>query len=139
MDNNVLRFVPYANLANLDPIWTTQAGTRDASLLIWDTLYGVNDKFEPQPQMVEAHEASPDFTTWTLRLCPDRKFHDNEPVLSKDAVASIVRWMARDSSMDRRIRVILDAVEAPDDRTFRSRLNAPFPKLLYALGKNGLA
>jgi peptide/nickel transport system substrate-binding protein len=137
MDNKVLRFVPYANLANLDPIWTTQAGTRDASLLIWDTLYGVNDKLEPQPQMVEAHEVSPDLKTWTFRLRPNLKFHDNEPVLSKDVVASIVRWMARDSSMGRRISANLDAIEGLDDRTFRFRLNAAFPKLPYALGKCG--
>ena len=51
-----LRFVPQANLANLDPIWTTQYVVRNASLLIWDMLYGVDDKLQPQPQMVEAHE-----------------------------------------------------------------------------------
>src|SRR5271156_5621321 len=88
-DNKVLRFVPQANLANLDPIWTTQYVVRNGSLLIWDTLYGVNDKLEPQPQMVEAHEVTPDFKTWTFRLRPGLKFHDNEPVLAKDAVASI--------------------------------------------------
>jgi peptide/nickel transport system substrate-binding protein len=137
-DSNVLRFVPYANLANLDPIWNTQTGTRDASLLIWDTLYGVDEKLEPQPQMVEAHEVSPDWTTWTFRLRPNLKFHDNEPVLSKDVVASILRWMARDNSMGRRIKAILDVLEAQDDRTFRFRLNAPFPKLLYALGKSSV-
>ena len=138
VENKVLRFVPYANLANLDPIWTTQAGTRDASLLIWDTLYGIDDKLEPRPQMVEAHEVSPDLRTWTFRLRLNLKFHDNEPVLSKDVVASMVRWMARDSSMELRIKTILDALEALDDRTFRFRLNAPFPKLLYALGKSSV-
>ena len=55
-DTKVLRFVPQANLANLDPIWTTQYVVRNGSLLIWDMLYGVNDKLEPQPQMVEGHE-----------------------------------------------------------------------------------
>ena len=76
-DNKVLRFVPQANLANLDPIWTTQYVVRNGSLLIWDTLYGVNEKLDPQPQMVEAHEVSPDFKTWTFRLgLPALKFHD---------------------------------------------------------------
>src|SRR5271170_4925758 len=98
-DSKVLRFVPQANLANLDPIWTTQYVVRNASLLMWDTLYGVNNKLEPQPQMVEAHEVSADGKTWTFRLRSGLKFHDNEPVLAKDAVASINRWMVRDSSM----------------------------------------
>ena len=49
-----LRFVPQANLANFDPIWGTQYVVRNASALVWDTLYGVDDKLEPQRQMVEA-------------------------------------------------------------------------------------
>src|SRR5271154_700638 len=81
-DNKGLRFVPQANLANPDPIWTTQYVVRNGSLLIWDPLYGVNDKLEPQPQMVEAHEASADFKPWTFKLRPGLKFHDGEPVLA---------------------------------------------------------
>ena len=50
----MLRFVPQANLANLDPIWTTQYVVRNGSLLIWDMLLGVDDQLQPQPQMVEA-------------------------------------------------------------------------------------
>ncbi|MSP00737.1 MAG: ABC transporter substrate-binding protein [Acetobacteraceae bacterium] len=135
-DAKVLRFVPQANLANLDPIWTTQYVVRNGSLLIWDMLYGVNDKLEPQPQMVEAHEVSPDFKTWTFRLRPGLKFHDNEKVTSKDVVASILRWMARDATMGLPIKRQLDALEAVDDRTFRFRLKAPYPKMLFALGKS---
>src|ERR1700759_2562949 len=67
-NDKLLRFVPQANLANLDPIWTTQYVVRNGGLLIWDTLYGVNDKLEPQPQMVESHEVTPDFKTWTFKL-----------------------------------------------------------------------
>ena len=110
-DSKVLRFVPQANLANLDPIWTTQYVVRNGSLLIWDTLFGVNDKLEPQPQMVEAYEVTPDFKTWTFRLRPGLKFHDNEPVLAKDVVASINRWMPRDSTMGVPIKRQLDALD----------------------------
>ena len=135
-DNKVLRFVPQANLANLDPIWTTQYVVRNGSLLIWDTLYGVNSKLEPQPQMVEGHEVTPDFKTWTFKLRTGLKFHDNEPVLAKDVVASITRWMPRDNSMGVNIKKALDALEVVDDRTFRFRFKSPYPKLLFALGKS---
>ena len=135
-NNKVLRFVPQANLANLDPVWTTQYVVRNGALLIWDMLYGVNDKLEPQPQMVETHEASADFKTWTFRLRPGLKFHDNEPVLAKDVVASILRWMARDATMGQVIKRQMDALEAVDDRTFRFRLNKPYRKMLFALGKS---
>jgi peptide/nickel transport system substrate-binding protein len=131
----VLRFVPQANLANLDPIWGTQYVVRNGSALIWDTLYGVNSKLEPQRQMVESEENSPDFKTWTFRLRPGLKFHNGEPVLSKDVVQSLIRWMPRDP-LGQLIRARLDALEAVDDRTFRFRLNAPFTKMTFALGKN---
>jgi peptide/nickel transport system substrate-binding protein len=36
--NKVLRFVPHANLAVLDPIWTTAYVTRNHGYMIYDTL-----------------------------------------------------------------------------------------------------
>ncbi len=135
-DARILRFVPQANLANLDPVWTTQYVVRNGALLIWDMLYGVDDKLEPRPQMVEGHEVSPDFRTWTFRLRPNLKFHDGEPVRSRDAVASIERWMARDSTMGLVIKKQLESLDVVDDRTFRFRLSAPYPKMLFALGKS---
>src|SRR6516164_6416726 len=91
-----LRFVPQANLANFDPIWGTQYVVRNASAMVWDTLYGMDEKLEPQRQMVEAEEVSSDGLTWTFRLRPGLKFHDGEPVLARDVVASLARWTARD-------------------------------------------
>jgi peptide/nickel transport system substrate-binding protein len=135
-DVRTLRFIPQANLANLDPIWTTQYVVRNGSLLIWDMLYGVNDQLDPQPQMVEEHEASSDFRTWTFKLRPGLKWHDGEPVLARDVVASLNRWMVRDATMGLVIKNQTDALEAVDDRTFRYRLNKPYPKMLFALGKS---
>jgi peptide/nickel transport system substrate-binding protein len=135
-DAKTLRFIPQANLANLDPIWTTQYVVRNAGLLIWDTLYGVDDQLQPQPQMVDGHEVSPDFKTWTFTLRPGLKFHDGEPVRAKDVVASISRWMVRDAPMGGPIKKRLDALVAVDDRTFKFQLNQPYPKLLFALGKS---
>jgi peptide/nickel transport system substrate-binding protein len=87
-----LRFVPQANLANFDPIWGTQYVVRNAAALVWDTLYGIDAALQPQRQMVEAEEVSDDGLIWTFRLRPGLKFHDGEPVLSKDVVASLARW-----------------------------------------------
>src|SRR6202030_2910308 len=91
-----LRFVPQADLANFDPIWGTQYVVRNASAMVWDTLYGSDDKLQPQRQMVESEEVSSDGLTWTFRLRSGLKFHDGEPVLAKDVAASLNRWAARD-------------------------------------------
>src|SRR6266403_5845780 len=113
-----LRFVPQANVANFDPIWTTQYVVRNASALVWDTLYGIDIELQPQRQMVEAEEVSSDGLTWTFRLRPGLKFHDGEPVLAKDAVASINRWSAREP-MGQMIKAIENELTAIDDRSFR--------------------
>jgi peptide/nickel transport system substrate-binding protein len=129
-----VRFVPHADLANFDPIWTSVYIARNAGLLVWDTLYGMDAKLEIQRQMVEAEEVSSDGLTWTFRLRPGLKFHDGEPVLAKDAVASINRWAARDM-LGQMIKAIEQELIVIDDRTFRWALKKPYPKMLLALGK----
>src|SRR5258706_280728 len=100
-----LRFVPQADLANFDPIWTAADVVRNASALVWNRLYGLDDKLQLQRQMVEAEEVSSNGLTWTFQLRPGLKFHDGEAVLAADVVASLARWSARDS-MGQRIRAI---------------------------------
>jgi peptide/nickel transport system substrate-binding protein len=63
-----LKFVPQANLANFDPVWGTQYVVRNASQLVWETLYGLNSKLEPKRQMVAGEEVSSDGLTWTFKL-----------------------------------------------------------------------
>lgn len=130
-----LKFVPQANLANFDPIWGTQYVVRNAAALVWDTLYGVDEKLEPQRQMVESEEVSSDGLTWTFKLRPGLKFHDGEPVLAKDVVASLNRWAARDP-MGLMLKGIQKELVAVDDKTFKWVLGKPYPKMLFALGKN---
>jgi len=130
-----LRFVPQANLANFDPIWGTQYVVRNAALLVWDTLYGIDSKFQPQRQMVEGEEVSADGLTWTFKLRSGLKFHDGSPVTSKDVVQSLVRWSARDP-MGLMIRAIQNELVAVDDLTWKWSLKQPYPKMLLALAKN---
>jgi peptide/nickel transport system substrate-binding protein len=131
-----LRFAPHAPLANLDPIWGTQYVVRNAGMLVWDTLYGIDSRLEPKPQMAEAHEISDDRLVWTIRLRSGLRFHDGEPVRGRDVVASLERWMVR-HPMGQAIRALREELSAPDDRTIRLRLSAPYPRLLQALGAIG--
>jgi peptide/nickel transport system substrate-binding protein len=129
-----LRLVPHADLANFDPIWSPAYIARNAALLVWDTLYGIDTDLQPQRQMIEAEEVSADGLLWTFRLRPGLKFHDGEPVLATDAVASIRRWAAREP-MGQMIKAVESEIAVVDDRTFRWSLRRPFPKMLLALGK----
>jgi peptide/nickel transport system substrate-binding protein len=73
-----LRFVPRQDLSNFDPVWTTAYVVRNAAALVWDMLYGVDEKLSLQRQMVEGEELSPDGLSWTFRLRPGLEFHDGE-------------------------------------------------------------
>ena len=132
--NSVIRYVPAADIASLDPIWTTASQTRDHALMVYDMLYGLDDSLTPQPQMVEGHVVSEDGRRWTMTLRPGLRFHDDTPVLARDCVASIQRWGVRDS-FGQAVRNVTDEVSAPDDRTILWRLKAPFPQLPAALAK----
>jgi peptide/nickel transport system substrate-binding protein len=132
----VLRFIPQADLAVLDPIWTTAYVTRNHGFLVFDTLYGQDAQFRTQPQMAEGDVTGDDGRRWTITLRPGLHFHDGSPVLARDCVASIQRWGRRDS-FGQALMAATDEVAAPDDRTIVFRLNKPFPLLRDALGKAG--
>ena len=91
----VLRFVPEGNLNNPDPDWTTTTVARNHGLMIWDMLFGKDDRYQPQPQMVEAWEISPDALTWRFGLREGLAFHDGVPVRGVDCIASVQRWARR--------------------------------------------
>ncbi len=121
----VLKVIAEADLAILDPVWTTATVTHSHARMVFDSLYGFDAGYTPQPQMVEGHTVTGD-TDWTLRLRPGLMFHNGEKVLARDAVASLRRWASRDSFGQALIE-IADEISAPDDRTIRLRLKKRFP------------
>ncbi|MBX9749240.1 MAG: ABC transporter substrate-binding protein, partial [Roseococcus sp.] len=48
-----LRFVPQSDVTVLDPLWSTAFVSRNHAYLVYDTLYGTDANFNPQPQMAE--------------------------------------------------------------------------------------
>jgi peptide/nickel transport system substrate-binding protein len=135
VEAKTLRFVPHADLASFDPVSVGSYVARNAAALVWDMLYGVDEQLRPQRQMVESEEVSEDGLVWMFRLRPGLKFQDGEPVLARDAVASVKRWAARDP-MGQMIRAVENELAVLDDRSFRWSLKKPFPRMLLALGKS---
>ena len=85
----VLRAVMHADVRTLDPHWTTQTIAGIHGLLVYDTLFGVDDDFVPQPQMVDTYDISPDKLTYTMTLRDGLRWHDGQPVIAADCVASL--------------------------------------------------
>ena len=111
---SVLKFIPQADIASLDPVWTTADVTRNHSYLVYDGLYGLDNNYRPQLQMLAGQTISPDKLQWDLTLRDGLKFHDNTPVLAKDCVASIQRWWKRDV-FGVALAAATDEVSAPSD------------------------
>lgn len=131
---SVLRFVPQADLAQLDPVQTPAFVTRNHAFLVYDMLYGLDENLVAQPQMVEGHVVENDGLTWKLTLRDGLRFHDGQPVLARDAVASIKRWGKRDLFA----QGLMDAtaqLSAPSDKVIQFRMHRPFRLLPDALGK----
>jgi len=129
-----LKFIPQSDVAVLDPIVTTAYVTRHHAYMIWDTLYGFDQDYKPQPQMVEGHAVEDGGRRVTMRLREGLKFHDGEPVRARDCVASIRRWAARDA-LGQVLMATTDELAAADDRTIVFRLKRPFPLLFDGLAK----
>src|SRR6266403_1058533 len=131
-----LVFAPSSDLSLLDPVVTAFRTTRNHAYLVFDTLYGIDRSWTAQPQMVEGHQIEEDGLTWTLTLRDGLRFHDKEPVLARDVVASIRRFAVR-SSFANALITATEELSAPDDRTLRFRLKRPFPHLPEALAGPG--
>src|SRR5215471_10160641 len=131
--DKVLRVVPHADLKVLDPHTNTATITLMHGHMIYDTLFAWDSKLRPQPQMVESYQVSPDRLVYTFTLRPGLKFHDGQPVTTRDVIPSLKRWMVRDT-IGQALAGFLDRIEGSDDKTFVIRLKEPFAFVEMALG-----
>jgi peptide/nickel transport system substrate-binding protein len=133
-DTKTLRFIMRSDLRVLDPIWTTAYISRDHGCLVFDTLFALDSKFTPHPQMVDGYSISPDQLIYRFTLRDGLKFHDGQHVRGTDCIASLRRWMARDA-LGQTLANVIDDLTVTDEKNFTVRLKEPFPLLINALAK----
>lgn len=131
---NVLRFIPQTDLSILDPISSQAYATRNHGYMVFDMLFGQDSDNRTSPQMLEGYVTEQAGLLWRLSLREGLKWHDGQPVLARDCVASIRRWGRRDP-FGQALLAVTDELTGPDDRTIQFRLKTPFPLLPEALGK----
>jgi peptide/nickel transport system substrate-binding protein len=133
-DKKTLRFIAQSDLRVLDPIWTTAYITRNHGYCVFDTLFSIDAEFAPHPQMVGEFSVSADQLTYQFKLRDGLGFHDGSTVRGADCVASIKRWMARDSH-GQSLALALDEMKPDGDKGFTIKLKEPFPLLIDAFAK----
>ncbi|OZI20275.1 peptide ABC transporter substrate-binding protein [Bordetella genomosp. 9] len=128
------RWVPQTDLTLLDPTFTTATITQNHAQMVFDTLYGMDNDYQPHPQMAAGHEMDADQLRWVITLRDQLVFHDGSPVRAQDAVASLRRWAQRDL-MGKSLMAATAELTALNDKQFQFKLKQPFPLLLHALGR----
>lgn len=131
--SRTLRVAPHADLKTLDPVAASIVITRMHGLMIYETLFAWDSKLQPHPQMVETFSTAPDKLSWSFTLRPGLKFHDGQPVTTRDVIASLKRWMARDT-IGGKLAEYTEGLEAVDDRSFTLKLKRPMALVPFALG-----
>jgi peptide/nickel transport system substrate-binding protein len=132
--SKTIRAVMHAPLRVSDPVFSTAWTARNHGYMIYDTLFSTNSKFEIKPQMVESYEVSADKLAYSFHLRSGLKFHDGAPVTSTDVIASLRRWVKRDT-MGQKLAEFIAEMRAINERTFSLTLKEPCGFVLEALGK----
>src|ERR1044071_1446863 len=128
-----LKAVMHSDVKIVDPIWTTAYITRNHGYMIYDTLFGMDEKGEVKPQTLEKYDESADKLPYTFPLRDGLFWHDGPPVTSEDCIASIKRWGARDA-LGQQMMGLVTSLEPVDAKTFKMVLKERYG-VLQALGK----
>jgi peptide/nickel transport system substrate-binding protein len=131
--NSTLKFVPYADLALLDPLISAFV-TRNHVMMVFDTLFALDANGDAQPQMLAGYTVEDEAKTWKLTLRDGLLFHDGSKVSARDVVASLRRWAVKDA-FGQALMDATDELSSPTDKLVEFRLKRPFPLLPQALGK----
>ncbi len=134
--DNVLKVVPSADLAELDPTRGNNYIARVYEQMVFDTLFALDHTLRPKPMMLDREAVSTDGLTYTMTLRPGLRFQDGSPVTTRDVIASLRRW-ADNTSMGKQLNLRLAAMQAVDDRTFTIALKQPFGLLEFMLAGPG--
>jgi peptide/nickel transport system substrate-binding protein len=132
--DKVMRAVPQLEVRILDPFVNTNYGTRNHGHLIYETLFALDSKRDPKPQMVGDWSVSPDKLVWRFTLREGLRWHDGKPVTAADCIASLNRFMKKDG-LGSKLAAATGSLVAEGDTTIVLTLKQPFALVLDALAK----
>jgi peptide/nickel transport system substrate-binding protein len=132
---SVLRIVPQSDLRVLDPHVTQATVTRIHALMVYDTLYALDEQLRPRMQMVGSATVSDDRLTHDFTLRDGLAFTTGAPVTSADVIASITRAAKQDPLLQLMLKRAT-SFQATGAKSFRLTFARPFPLVERALAAN---
>jgi peptide/nickel transport system substrate-binding protein len=89
----VLKVAVLGDPPTLDSHWTTANFVEVITQHIYESLYTLDQNYQPIPVLAEALPAvSADGLTYTIKLRQGIRFHNGKEMTSEDVVASLKRW-----------------------------------------------
>ena len=126
--------------AGLDPAQVTGAAATTGGIemtAIYDTLMRWNtEKAVYEPQVAQSLTPNADSSVWTLKLRPNVKFGNGDPLTADAVIASIERLRGARVSAASFVQLMTSMV-APDPMTVVFTLNAPWGDFPYFLAGSG--
>ena len=130
--SDVLKVALNADPPTLDPLMSTGAIVRDCNKYIFEGLFEMNENYEPSPQLCESYEANDDYTEFTFKLRQGVLFHNGDEMKADDVVASLNRWLSKNSAVKSLI-TNGEQFEKVDDYTVKISLTNPCYTLTAAM------
>src|SRR6478609_4489926 len=98
-----------------------------------DKLFDIDEKLNIVPQLALSHETSADGKEMTIKLRPNVKFHDGEPLDAEAAKFSIERHLTLPTSFRKPELAAVDHVDVVDPLTIKLVLKTPYSPLIAQL------
>jgi peptide/nickel transport system substrate-binding protein len=117
----------------LDPTMARTYVGRIVFAAFCDKLFDIDEKLNIVPQLALSHETSADGKEVTIKLRPNVKFQDGEPLDAEAAKFSLERHLTFPGSFRKPELASLDHVEVVDPLTIKLVLKAPFSPLIAQL------
>jgi len=117
----------------LDPTFSRTYVGRIVFSAFCDKLFDIDEKLNIVPQLALSYETAADGKAVTIKLRPNVKFHDGEPLDAEAAKFSVERHMNATGSFRKSELSSVDHVEVVDPLTIRLVLKTPFAPLIAQL------
>jgi peptide/nickel transport system substrate-binding protein len=117
----------------LDPSLARTYVGRIVFSAVCDKLFDIDDKLNIVPQLALSYDISADGKAVTIKLRPNVKFHDGEPLDAEAAKFSLERHLNFPGSFRKPELASVDRVEVTDPLTIKLVLKAPFSPLIAQL------
>lgn len=125
-------------IANIGEPPTLDVHTSTATIVehitqgVFESLYALDAKFQPQPMLAESHQWSADNKKLTVKLRQGILFHNDKEMTSDDVVASLNRWFKL-AALGKQVQPKIESVKAPDTYTVEFNLKDTVGNLLNVL------